>query len=265
MTNNMSSKKKLRIALCYRGRAAGFSKGNKVRALEGQWSQVQKHIVQNHDADVFLHCWSPQVKDQLLEMYSPVKHVIEDEIIFDDRYQSGMENIDKNSLKLKKTKAVWAPHHKLSVLYSICKSIELKRQYEKENNFKYDFVFVLRYDLDFKEDFDYSILEDKMRQNTLLTAVCYTTPELSGSYTGLRVWDLWLAGSSEIADIISASFKTMKESEWYKKNPATSIHVTWNKFFELVDFHKDGKKVKMYRSKKAGPISILTRRQEKKK
>ena len=73
-------KKKLRIALCYRGRAAGYSKGNEVRALEGQWATIQKYIIQHHDADVFLHCWSPEVKDQLLETYKPVKYIIEDEL-----------------------------------------------------------------------------------------------------------------------------------------------------------------------------------------
>ena len=261
-------KKKLRIALCYRGRAAGYSKGNEVRALEGQWATIQKYIIQHHDADVFLHCWSPEVKDQLLETYKPVKYIIEDEIVFDSRYRDGMENINinKNFAALKKIKASWAPHHKLSVLYSICKSIELKREYEKEHNIKYDAVFVLRYDLDFIENFDYSILAGEMKKNILITSVCCTLsgPVLPGSYTGLRVWDLWLAGSSEVADIISSSFSVMKESEWYKKEASASIHLMWNKFFELIDFHKDGKLVVPYRTNK-NPIARLTRDQKKKK
>jgi len=250
--------KKMKIALCYRGRAAGFSKGNSVRAFEGQWPLVQKHIVQDHDADVFIHSWSPCVKEQLLETYKPVKYVIEDEIVFDESYRDGMENIDKSSKRLKKTKHLWGTHHKLSILYSICKAIQLKSEYEKEHNFMYDAVFLLRYDLDFLEDFrghdHWDIIQ---KDGFLLTSVCTTNPNLPLSHGGIRIWDHWFAGSSETMDLISTSFEFMKKSEWFKFTPTLSIHRTWDHFFHEIGFPFD--RILMYRPPKVGPISCLTR------
>jgi len=257
------SKKKLKIALCFRGRAAGYSKGNPVRALEGQLLLIKKHIVQDHEADVFLHCWTPSVEKKLLDTYKPIKYIIEDEIIFDEKYEDGMENVSARGHVLKKTKKVWGGHHKLSVLYSICKSLQLKKDYEEEQGFKYDVVFLLRYDIDFLENFDYSKWEAAMAQGMLVTSVCTTAPALRKSYTNMRIWDLWFAGSTTTMDVVAMSFEAMKDDAWYLANPAASIHQAWNNFFKKIGFDK--KKISFYRPPKAGPISVLTRNSSKRK
>ncbi len=257
----------MRIALCYRGRATGFSKGNKINSFNGQFDRVKKFLVQGHKFDVFLHSWSPSVEKELLDLYHPADYIIEDEIIFDNRFKHGMENVDvKNPKILKKTKHLWGPHHKLSILYSICKSLELKRKFERENNFKYDAVFLLRYDLDFFEFFEYeNLTEDKGalvysvphegRPKTIPKKTIKLQLRKKGSgygkrtmpHTGKFIHDHWFASDSATMDLVSKSFDVMKDDRWYEDNPSTSIHRTWDRFFQLIGFAP--KKIKVYQRK----------------
>ena len=98
-----------------------------------------KHIFEpnkDHDIDVFIHSWSTDFKDELVEIYKPKKYLIENQIDFKQ------SNLRQNSIKSR-----W---------YSTKKSIELKSQYENENNFKYDFVMVYRFDHIFLKDLTFS-------------------------------------------------------------------------------------------------------------
>ena len=251
----------MRIALCYRGRADGYSKGNRTRAFEGQFEKVKKFIGQDHDFDVFVHCWSPTVKDKLVDIYDPVKYIIEEEKKFDDRFDFGIENIKAKGDTLKEKKEQWAPHHKLSVMYSICETLKLKSSYEKENKFKYDAVFLLRYDLDFFDMFDYS--EILANPSTLYYSVPYRAinkiyqyKNKKAPYTRLHIWDHWFAGSSDAIDILSESFDTMRNDAWYWDNRSLSMHVTWDRFFQLSGLDKDN--IRCYNMHKKH-ISILTR------
>ena len=42
----------------------------------------KKHIFDHHDVDVFIHSWSNEFKDQLLDLYQPKKYIIEEQIDF---------------------------------------------------------------------------------------------------------------------------------------------------------------------------------------
>ena len=125
-------------------------------------------MVQDHEADVFIHSWSVDVKNKLLQTYAPVDYIIEDEKIFDDNFKPEYRYLDHR----KNQKNKWGPNHRLCMLYSVHKTLELKRQYEEKNNFKYDVVFLLRYDLDFIKYFHY---------NDYNSSLLYTSPMPKGS------------------------------------------------------------------------------------
>ena len=94
------------------------------------------NIEKGNEVDVFIHSWSMDFKDKLIEIYNPKKYLIEPQIDF-----------KQNNLRLNSIKSRW---------YSTKKSIELKSQYENENNFKYDFVIVSRFDCVFLIDLIFS-------------------------------------------------------------------------------------------------------------
>jgi len=122
----------MRVALCLHGIAAGKNdKGNTVN-FDIAFQHYKKHILKKNDVDVFIHTWSVAEKDNLINLYNPRKSVFEQQIMF-----------DVSQTKLHSTKSRW---------YSSKKSIELKRQYELEENFTYDWVILSRFDVVFFTD-----------------------------------------------------------------------------------------------------------------
>jgi hypothetical protein len=139
----------MRIAWCLSGQPRNYEQG-----LE----YTKRNLLDHHDVDVFFHAWhdpdkvgqkfdsapwiddagsyQPDVKENLLDIYKPKKHSFEKPIQFIDEsnYESDF---------------VWSPEHTnigFSFTYSLLQANELKKKYEQENNFKYDWVFRARFD-----------------------------------------------------------------------------------------------------------------------
>ncbi len=99
----------------------------------------KEHLFAHNDIDVFIHTPSVEVEEELIAAYKPKKYIFEPDPKFDingaqvDRgYPDGMTS------KMQITVARW---------HSIQKCMQLKRQYEKEHNFKYDIVMIGRFDV----------------------------------------------------------------------------------------------------------------------
>ena len=86
----------------------------------------EKNFLNINDVDVFIHTWSVDQRQGLEKDYKPVRSLYEPQIHFHPNLQT---------------------HSIRSRWYSTQKVIELKKQYEKENNFIYDCVFIARLDL----------------------------------------------------------------------------------------------------------------------
>ena len=118
---------------------------------------IYKNIIKQNNADVFFHCWydkkeageeiknggicyyknrkknyiMPQNLDKdIVELYKPKKYIIE----------------PQKFLQIKNKKDIDCMSG-LSMYYSIMKANDLVREYEIENNFRYDFVIKMRYDM----------------------------------------------------------------------------------------------------------------------
>lgn len=132
----------MRVAICLSGQP---------RNSELCYPFIMDNIVncnKEHDFDFFIHTWEgsdgssswessiDNDKTDVIKLYNPKKYLIEPQKIFNndvgDCIGDGVGNMSK---RMK------------SMFYSIFKCNELKIEYEKENNFTYDCVIRIRFDL----------------------------------------------------------------------------------------------------------------------
>ena len=129
----------MRVALCLYGLTGavdfGFGLGKSIDPRIGHFHHL-KHIIEPNNADVFIHSWNTEFEDLLVDLYKPKKHIVEKQIIFDEN------SINKNSIPSR-----W---------WSNSVVMNLKRQYEEENNFKYDWVMLYRFDHVFLVNLNFS-------------------------------------------------------------------------------------------------------------
>lgn len=141
----------MKVAVCFYG-LVGSTKG-KSQELIGDFKTCfnissklyKQHVLEKNDVDVFVHSWSTDLQEEILKEYSPKKYIIEQQKVFDTPKYS---ILDKTPEVRKQT------HY--SLWYSRKKSVELKSQYEKDNNFKYDCVMLARFDLAWQTDLIFS-------------------------------------------------------------------------------------------------------------
>ena len=151
----------MRIALCLSNHVGMINNGNKEcenekflkniknvndkgfnqKYLENQadpkicFNSIKKHILDcnNSEIDIFIHSWDFNLEKKILKLYNPKKYKFENNNEIKFNYNS----FNKNHI---------------SRYYSINYSIKLKKQYEIENNFTYDFVMWSRIDYFYYKD-----------------------------------------------------------------------------------------------------------------
>lgn len=107
-----------------------------------------------------------------------------------------------------------------SLFYSFKRSIDLKKQYEKHLNFKYDLVFKIRPDIVFHpECFNLNIQE--IKQNQILTT--WEPPKVLSELNMYNLDDIMFAGTSDTMDCISEIYESFilpeLEINKYTKTP----------------------------------------------
>jgi hypothetical protein len=140
--------KKKRVALCMRGAVSKkdmtFEKMNELYENNNEYvdykacyNSIIKHIVEpnlnEYQFDIFCHGWNVDLEKNIVDMYSPVKYLFEDNKKYND-YIKELCVSDRD-------------FGGISQALTMKKSIELKEQYEAEQNFKYDVVILYRYDI----------------------------------------------------------------------------------------------------------------------
>lgn len=217
----------MKIALCISGILGGASGRNGVGGTIHPsvgfdfWNHA---IIDKWDTDVFIHSWSTEAKNSITNLYKPKKCIIEpqkqfspklsdygkleiDSMLKDRRYSAVVSeydhgpgdpnhpskvNGDSNNLWDHLRYQSWCQHSKW---YASQQAVRLKQQYEKENNFTYDFVVLGRFDLYFNSVFPF----DQMSQDKF-----YASPRNWGA--GYRddhdiaLMDLWFAAPSLMMD-----------------------------------------------------------------
>jgi len=182
-----------KYALCLMGLIGGsdgsFGGGSTIDYVRC-YDHYRKYILRKSGVDVFIHCWEPKYQQRLVELYQPKKFVFEKQRKF------------SKSLKVQNGFSRW---------YSSKRTLELKKQYEQENNFKYDLVMVGRFDTMWLKPVDFSKFDPQYfwasNYNTYPgyhDAVRYEKNNHSLKLKHLQ--DIWFFSNSDLMDYFGTLF-----------------------------------------------------------
>lgn len=154
----------MRTAICFAGKTGG-SKGQNNKGgfvdLDLVYSYYKKNVINGNNCDIFIHNWDPETKEKFNGLFKPKASIFEEQIDFHDkaikhhqiRYWMAEYGNTKNLLRKLKIKIdkrleikINYAEKVISRYYSILKSVELMKNYELKNNFKYDIVILTRPD-----------------------------------------------------------------------------------------------------------------------
>ncbi len=199
----------MKIALCLFGILGGKDgqdgKGGLIHPFHG-YRFYKEYFIERYKPDIFIHSWSKEAEEEILKIYEPTKFIIEEQEDFSNVKLSSY-NISNNFYILKqdyKYKPICETQKDNTFPYlnqlsqrshsrwkSSKEVLELKRLYEDENNFKYDFVLLTRFDLWFRKMFDLENLDRNM---------FYVSPRTNNAVKrhdyDWAVEDLWFLGNS---------------------------------------------------------------------
>lgn len=123
----------MKIAFCLYGivgkNTKSYEKGYYI-PLKYAYNTYKKNLLDGNDVDVFIHSWSGDKKNEILNLYKPKSYLF--------------EKIKYNNYPF----------------LSMSKTIKLKNQYEIKNNITYDFVIVIRFDLLFLKKINFNKLDN---------------------------------------------------------------------------------------------------------
>ena len=106
-----------------------------------------KKYILNDNVDVFIHSYNSEHNNKLIDFYKPKKYIFEEKI-----------KIKVNDTHIHPCYKVSPVYCLLSKTYSEKKVIELKMEYEKKHNFKYDFCLLTRFDVVWFNNINYELL-----------------------------------------------------------------------------------------------------------
>jgi hypothetical protein len=138
---------KKRAALCIRGAVSKktsrytykdslYTNDNEYVKYTSVYKSIKHHIIDanpEYDVDIFIHSWSTDLEENLIDLYRPKSSLFEDNRI----YSSEIESKCCNS----------ADYGGISHSLSIKKVLELKEQAEISDSFEYDIVILFRPDV----------------------------------------------------------------------------------------------------------------------
>jgi|TARA_Y100000034_G_scaffold11714_1_gene12259 hypothetical protein len=116
------------------------------KLAEFSYKSIDKNILKNNDVDIFLFSWHLDEKDSLKKIYKPKKSLFMKQINFDvpSHLKEGAD-----SVRVQAHYSRW---------YGFNEVMKLRREYEQENNIKYDLVINARFDMYWNKPIDFSQL-----------------------------------------------------------------------------------------------------------
>ncbi len=134
----------MKVALCLHGLSGGKNDKSRYGIVgypvdyELALPHFRRHVLEHNDVDVFFHTWNVELEDDLCRDFQPKKHQVDKQIVFVKSLKRGVDKrTGTNVPKLQMTLSRW---------YGSREVLRLKREYEEENDFRYDMVMVSRFD-----------------------------------------------------------------------------------------------------------------------
>jgi hypothetical protein len=140
----------MKVAILFRG---GISKTTGNFALEGAiddksefvnfksaFNSFKKHILDTnpqHDIDIFIHTWHPELEEELQNLYKPKKILVEENDLYTDEISEKVNFCQTSEIAF----------GVVSQSLSMKKVSNLVKEYSEENKIKYDLIFIYRLDV----------------------------------------------------------------------------------------------------------------------
>lgn len=212
----------MRVALCLYGLTGsvdfGLGLGKPIDPRIGHHFHTKNIIDANNNVDVFFHTWSVEFEKMLVDLYKPKGHLAEKQILFNPN------SVGKNSIPSR-----W---------YSTNTVLNLKKDYEIQNNFTYDWVMIYRFDHIFLNKLNFSELDNNyiyfrhtngMRapatyshgKEQLENCKCYNK---KGSH-GVRLQDVFTIANSENMDKFGSIYEYHQSNETDFLDPHDECYV----------------------------------------
>lgn len=223
----------MKNALCMYGLLGGTldkrGKG-KVVDFEKCFKSIKENILDINNADIFIHSWSVDHKEDILRLYKPLQYIIEPQLHFD--YDISKFPLIDGPDKL--SNSTWGNLANTSHWYSVMKSVDLKKKYEVNTGSKYRCVMLCRFDIMFFN----SILFGELDDNYLYASNYNHKNEEKFNFGPVdgRYEDLWFIGGTEKIDKLSEFYFHHKN---YKASPHKSL-------WKYVSTYEDPKKITKY-------------------
>ena len=128
-----------KVAFCLKGMIKKNNKGEYLD-IKSCKNSIDKYIIDqnpNYQFDFFCHCWNEDLETTLKSLYNPKMLLCEDNNKFSNEI---LEKCNFSNIPI-------VLFNQLSHALGIKKCIELKENYEIQNNLQYDIVILYRYDL----------------------------------------------------------------------------------------------------------------------
>lgn len=127
----------MKIALCIGNLAERGRRAPKAYLIG--YNHIKEQILDKYknNIDVFLHSYEPELKEILIDLYNPINYVFEKQVDFTEEWK----NFNPIYCETTKYQDVF------SMTYSRYRVNSLKFEYEQKNNFIYDWVIFVRYDI----------------------------------------------------------------------------------------------------------------------
>jgi hypothetical protein len=122
------------------GSKSGRNRTDNLIDYELCYKLINRNILSQYDCDVFMHSWSKKQEKDLVKLYKPVKHLFQKQ-----------EHFGYAALGAKKKEILRQnPYEHEATIVSRYNSFErannLKKEYEIQNNCRYEWVITIRYD-----------------------------------------------------------------------------------------------------------------------
>jgi hypothetical protein len=183
--------------------------------------RFNKYIIEPNNADVFIHSWSKAQEKDLMEIYSPKKAIIENQIDFKFNHHLPF-------LGGKKGEHPFNASIVRSRFYSTQKVVKLKKAYEKKNGFIYDFVMITRFDLIWHTLINFNKLDSRYFYIPKWNKVDYGKERTIKRkyFKGERYLDLCFISNSKYMNYYGDAFNKFKNNNI--SDPHTFLHIYLN-------------------------------------
>ena len=216
----------MRTAICLFGIVGGTGgkdgTGGNI-PFEECYETYKKHIIDPNDADVFMHSWSREAESDLVALYGPQKHRFEEQDTFEQELRlppGPMSKVPRHKREAHRFRS-------LSRWCSTQRVLELKSEYERENGFRYDCVMLLRFDLLFFVDVDFS----KYDLGRFYASHWNSPKRAEGEPDRINrsertngFLDLWFFSGSAIMDVLVGAFDGVRDGRY----DAWQHRTAWN-------------------------------------